>query len=172
MCDEYGTHTYACTHTHIKYIHIYMYMNMCQKINMCVSDSYVRATDSGNGRPLPDTHAYVYTHTYLYIYTYICIPLHVCVWKWICVYVIHGYVYGHEFVCMLFTYMCMNMNMCVCCLHICVWTWICVYVTQTCAEQIRATVDDYEGMIPTVLEIPSKDNPYDPNKVSGGSLKL
>mmetsp|Transcript_38035 Transcript_38035/g.61340 ORF Transcript_38035/g.61340 Transcript_38035/m.61340 type:complete len:124 (+) Transcript_38035:498-869(+) len=41
-----------------------------------------------------------------------------------------------------------------------------ILITQTCAEQIRATVDDYDGMIPTVLEIPSKDNPYDPNKDS------
>lgn len=39
-----------------------------------------------------------------------------------------------------------------------------ILITQTCAEQIRATVDDYDGMIPTVLEIPSKDCPYDPNK--------
>jgi len=153
-------------------------MNMCLKINMCVSDSYVRATDSGNGRRLPDTHTNVYTQAYLYIYTYICIPLHVCV-AHICVHAcifVHILIYMYtitcmcenEYLCMLFTDMCMDMNSCVCCFHICVWTWICVYVIQTCAEQIRATVDDYDGMIPTVLEIPSKDNPYDPNKVWGG----
>jgi vacuolar-type H+-ATPase subunit F/Vma7 len=37
---------------------------------------------------------------------------------------------------------------------------------------IRATVDDYDGMIPTVLEIPSKDNPYDPNKVIPTILEM
>lgn len=35
----------------------------------------------------------------------------------------------------------------------------------TCAEQIRATVDDYDGIIPTILEIPSADNFYDHSKV-------
>jgi hypothetical protein len=34
----------------------------------------------------------------------------------------------------------------------------------------RGAVDDYDGMIPTVLEIPSKDNPYDPNKVRDAVL--
>mmetsp|Transcript_23527 Transcript_23527/g.36804 ORF Transcript_23527/g.36804 Transcript_23527/m.36804 type:complete len:121 (+) Transcript_23527:72-434(+) len=41
-----------------------------------------------------------------------------------------------------------------------------VLITQTIAEQIRHLLDDYEAMIPAVLEIPSKDNPYDPTKDS------
>eukprot|EP00931_Biecheleriopsis_adriatica_P118779 TRINITY_DN940_c0_g1_i7.p1 TRINITY_DN940_c0_g1~~TRINITY_DN940_c0_g1_i7.p1 ORF type:complete len:135 (+),score=37.05 TRINITY_DN940_c0_g1_i7:90-494(+) len=44
-----------------------------------------------------------------------------------------------------------------------------VLVTQDCAEMIRKTVDDYTNggkVIPTVLEIPSKDTPYDPRKDS------
>lgn len=31
---------------------------------------------------------------------------------------------------------------------------------------IRATIQDYEQAIPTVLEIPSKEQPYDPEKDS------
>merc|ERR1712173_330266 len=44
-----------------------------------------------------------------------------------------------------------------------------VFITQTCAEQIRQAVDAYAGsgqVVPTILEIPSKDQPYDPRKDS------
>uniref|UniRef100_A0A6U4SJC1 V-type proton ATPase subunit F n=1 Tax=Hemiselmis andersenii TaxID=464988 RepID=A0A6U4SJC1_HEMAN len=41
-----------------------------------------------------------------------------------------------------------------------------VLITQTIAEMIRYLVDEYTGMIPAVLEIPSKDNPYDASKDS------
>jgi V-type H+-transporting ATPase subunit F len=34
------------------------------------------------------------------------------------------------------------------------------------AEQIRDTVDRYQEAFPAVLEIPSKDHPYDPEKDS------
>jgi V-type H+-transporting ATPase subunit F len=33
------------------------------------------------------------------------------------------------------------------------------------ADAIRETVDDYDQAFPTVLEIPSKDHPYDASKV-------
>jgi V-type H+-transporting ATPase subunit F len=33
------------------------------------------------------------------------------------------------------------------------------------ASEIRDLVIDYDQVIPTVLEIPSKDTPYDPAKV-------
>eukprot|EP00960_Hanusia_phi_P072802 767878-Hanusia_phi.AAC.9 len=39
-----------------------------------------------------------------------------------------------------------------------------ILITQSAADSIRYLLDDYESMIPTVLEIPSKDNPYDPSK--------
>jgi len=42
-----------------------------------------------------------------------------------------------------------------------------VLITQGCADQIRNTVDDYGAsgqVIPTILEIPSKEQPYDPRK--------
>ena len=32
------------------------------------------------------------------------------------------------------------------------------------AETIRHLVDDYDQMMPALLEIPSKDHPYDPEK--------
>ncbi|EKX53667.1 hypothetical protein GUITHDRAFT_64224, partial [Guillardia theta CCMP2712] len=41
-----------------------------------------------------------------------------------------------------------------------------ILITQSAADSIRYLLDDYESMIPTVLEIPSKDNPYDPSKDS------
>lgn len=44
-----------------------------------------------------------------------------------------------------------------------------VLISQSIAEDIRATVDGYTSsgkVIPTVLEIPSKDTPYDMNKDS------
>lgn len=41
-----------------------------------------------------------------------------------------------------------------------------VLITQAIAERIRQVVDSYEKTFPTVLEIPSKDSPYDPEKDS------
>ena len=41
-----------------------------------------------------------------------------------------------------------------------------ILISQNIAETIRGTVDSYNGTIPTVLEIPSKDHPYDPSKDS------
>eukprot|EP00930_Biecheleria_cincta_P091271 TRINITY_DN807_c0_g1_i1.p1 TRINITY_DN807_c0_g1~~TRINITY_DN807_c0_g1_i1.p1 ORF type:complete len:134 (+),score=24.22 TRINITY_DN807_c0_g1_i1:90-491(+) len=44
-----------------------------------------------------------------------------------------------------------------------------VLITQDCAEMIRVAVDEYTKsgkVIPSVLEIPSKDTPYDPRKDS------
>ena len=38
--------------------------------------------------------------------------------------------------------------------------------TQQVAEQIRDTVDKFQDAFPAVLEIPSKDHPYDPEKDS------
>jgi len=42
-----------------------------------------------------------------------------------------------------------------------------ILITQGCADEIRYAVDAYTGsgqVIPTVLEIPSKEQPYDPRK--------
>ena len=42
-----------------------------------------------------------------------------------------------------------------------------VLITQSCAEIIRGTVDAYAHsgqVIPTILEIPSGESPYDPRK--------
>lgn len=42
-----------------------------------------------------------------------------------------------------------------------------IFITQGCADQIRTDVSNYsqsEAVIPTVLEIPSKEQPYDPHK--------
>lgn len=42
-----------------------------------------------------------------------------------------------------------------------------VLITQGCAEKIRYAIDEYSAsgqVIPAVLEIPSKDSPYDPRK--------
>ena len=42
-----------------------------------------------------------------------------------------------------------------------------VLVTQTVAAQIRHLIDEYTKsgqVVPTILEIPSKETPYDPNK--------
>ena len=41
-----------------------------------------------------------------------------------------------------------------------------VLITQTCAEQIRHTVNNFTKPIPAILEIPSKDSPYDVTKDS------
>jgi len=39
-------------------------------------------------------------------------------------------------------------------------------INQHVAEKIRPTVDKYHQAFPAVLEIPSKDHPYDPSKDS------
>jgi V-type H+-transporting ATPase subunit F len=39
----------------------------------------------------------------------------------------------------------------------------CVYAVQV-AEEIRHLLNSYDKTIPTILEIPSKDMPYDPSK--------
>ncbi|KAF8624840.1 hypothetical protein AX15_005721 [Amanita polypyramis BW_CC] len=39
-------------------------------------------------------------------------------------------------------------------------------INQHIAEKIRPTVDKYQQAFPAVLEIPSKDHPYDPSKDS------
>ncbi|VDK75925.1 unnamed protein product [Litomosoides sigmodontis] len=41
-----------------------------------------------------------------------------------------------------------------------------ILINQHIAEQIRFVVDEYTASIPAVLEIPSKDAPYDPTKDS------
>mmetsp|Transcript_32787 Transcript_32787/g.80754 ORF Transcript_32787/g.80754 Transcript_32787/m.80754 type:complete len:122 (+) Transcript_32787:186-551(+) len=41
-----------------------------------------------------------------------------------------------------------------------------VLISQHVADMIRYLVNDYTQAIPAVLEIPSKDNPYDPTKDS------
>ncbi|KIY01013.1 V-type proton ATPase subunit F [Fonsecaea multimorphosa CBS 102226] len=41
-----------------------------------------------------------------------------------------------------------------------------VLINQHLAEQIRDTVDRFQDAFPAVLEIPSKDHPYDPEKDS------
>ena len=41
-----------------------------------------------------------------------------------------------------------------------------ILITQKCASEIRYILDEYERVVPTVLEIPSKDSPYDPSKDS------
>jgi V-type H+-transporting ATPase subunit F len=42
------------------------------------------------------------------------------------------------------------------------------------ADEIRYLLNDYDKLMPAVLEIPSKDHPYDPEKdsVMGRVLKL
>ncbi|KAL0950807.1 hypothetical protein HGRIS_007572 [Hohenbuehelia grisea] len=39
-------------------------------------------------------------------------------------------------------------------------------INQHIAEKIRPTVDKYSQAFPSLLEIPSKDHPYDPSKDS------
>ncbi|VDM91991.1 unnamed protein product [Onchocerca ochengi] len=41
-----------------------------------------------------------------------------------------------------------------------------ILINQHIAEQIRFAIDEYTASIPAVLEIPSKEAPYDPNKDS------
>jgi len=37
-------------------------------------------------------------------------------------------------------------------------------ITQHIADEIRYLLNDYDKIIPTILEIPSKDHPYEPEK--------
>ncbi|KAJ2554255.1 H(+)-transporting V1 sector ATPase subunit F [Coemansia sp. RSA 1878] len=41
-----------------------------------------------------------------------------------------------------------------------------VLINQHIADDIRGILDEYSAAFPTVLEIPSKDHPYDPTKDS------
>ncbi|XP_074604480.1 V-type proton ATPase subunit Vha14-1 [Brevipalpus obovatus] len=41
-----------------------------------------------------------------------------------------------------------------------------ILINQNLAERIRHLIDNHSVPIPAVLEIPSKDNPYDPSKDS------
>ncbi|KAI8913235.1 ATPase, V1 complex, subunit F [Gorgonomyces haynaldii] len=41
-----------------------------------------------------------------------------------------------------------------------------ILITQYVANQIRPQLDQYQQAFPTILEIPSKDHPYDPSKDS------
>ncbi|KAL8279885.1 hypothetical protein RQP46_007735 [Phenoliferia psychrophenolica] len=41
-----------------------------------------------------------------------------------------------------------------------------VLINQHVADQIRPTVEKYQQAFPALLEIPSKDHPYDPSKDS------
>jgi len=39
-------------------------------------------------------------------------------------------------------------------------------ITQNVAEEIRYLVSEYDKLVPTIIEIPSKDHPYNPEKDS------
>ena len=39
-----------------------------------------------------------------------------------------------------------------------------ILISQNVAERVRNIIVEHEKIIPTILEIPSKDNPYDPEK--------
>ncbi|KAF2070590.1 hypothetical protein CYY_008095 [Polysphondylium violaceum] len=41
-----------------------------------------------------------------------------------------------------------------------------IMISQKVADEIRYLIDEYNQVIPTILEIPSKDHPYDPTKDS------
>ena len=41
-----------------------------------------------------------------------------------------------------------------------------ILINQNVAELIRHTIDQHTAPVPAILEIPSKDHPYDPNKDS------
>ncbi|KAK1444712.1 ATPase [Babesia gibsoni] len=41
-----------------------------------------------------------------------------------------------------------------------------IIINQHIAEQIRPLIDLHSGPVPAILEIPSKEQPYDPNKDS------
>ena len=47
-----------------------------------------------------------------------------------------------------------------------VWLSLCMSSHMQIAEMIRHVLDRYEESIPAILEIPSKDHPYDPTKDS------
>lgn len=39
-----------------------------------------------------------------------------------------------------------------------------ILISQNVAERVRNIIIEHSKIIPTILEIPSKDNPYDPEK--------
>lgn len=39
-----------------------------------------------------------------------------------------------------------------------------VLISQNIAERVRQVIIEHEAVIPTILEIPSKDSPYEPEK--------
>ena len=39
-----------------------------------------------------------------------------------------------------------------------------IMISQTIAEQIRNLIAEHDAVLPTIMEIPSKDTPYDPLK--------
>jgi V-type H+-transporting ATPase subunit F len=39
-----------------------------------------------------------------------------------------------------------------------------IMISQTVAERVRHVIQEHEEIIPTILEIPSKEAPYDPEK--------
>ncbi len=41
-----------------------------------------------------------------------------------------------------------------------------ILINQNLAEMIRHVIDSHTAPVPSILEIPSKDHPYDPNKDS------
>jgi len=41
-----------------------------------------------------------------------------------------------------------------------------ILINQTVAEMVRHVLDSHTAPLPAILEIPSKDSPYDPNKDS------
>eukprot|EP00095_Tigriopus_kingsejongensis_P011979 maker-scaffold1489_size38734-snap-gene-0.10 protein:Tk11979 transcript:maker-scaffold1489_size38734-snap-gene-0.10-mRNA-1 annotation:"v-type proton atpase subunit f 1" len=41
-----------------------------------------------------------------------------------------------------------------------------ILINQNIAEMIRHTIDQHTAPVPAILEIPSKDHPYDPSKDS------
>ncbi|KAJ3062709.1 H(+)-transporting V1 sector ATPase subunit F [Podochytrium sp. JEL0797] len=41
-----------------------------------------------------------------------------------------------------------------------------ILINQHVADDIRTMMDEYQQAFPTILEIPSKDHPYDPSKDS------
>ena len=43
-------------------------------------------------------------------------------------------------------------------------TWGIVLINQHVANEMRHLINDYDQQIPTVLEIPSKEHPYDADK--------
>ncbi|KAK8809650.1 hypothetical protein WA158_000593 [Blastocystis sp. Blastoise] len=39
-----------------------------------------------------------------------------------------------------------------------------IMINQSQADEIRHLINAYKGTVPTILEIPTKDKPYDPSK--------